>query len=57
MKDVILGTRFSVATVRRIDEHLKRLVEAGPVGAKFNRSDAVRNLVAQALDIAEKPPC
>jgi hypothetical protein len=58
VKDVILATRFPAAVVRRIDEHMKRLAEASPVGVRLTRSDVVRNLVATALERAEeKPPC
>jgi hypothetical protein len=52
--DVQLGTRIPRALLKRVDAHLERLKKEGTAGAKFSRSDAVRNLLTVALDSLEK---
>jgi hypothetical protein len=38
--------------VARLDRHTKRMMRAAP-GLTFSRTDAVRALLAQALDLVE----
>jgi hypothetical protein len=57
MKEVVLTTRYPVETVKRIDAHMKRLAAEAPVGVKLTRADAIRNLIAKALDAADDKRC
>lgn len=45
--------RFSDRLLTRIDRHAKRLGKKHP-GVEFTRADAVRDLLASALDVVEK---
>ena len=47
--------RFSDRLLTRVDRHAKRLGKKHP-GIEFTRADAVRDLLASALDVVEKAP-
>lgn len=51
-KTIQLAFRLPKSMVERIDDHAKRLTAANP-GLEFVRVDAVRSLLARALDEAE----
>ena len=52
-KTMQLAFRLPESMVDRIDEHARRLTAANP-GLEFVRIDAVRSLLARALDEVEK---
>ncbi len=52
---VALNVKVDASLLERVDEHAERLTRQGAIpGITFGRSDAVRNLLAVALEQAEK---
>jgi len=47
--------RLADRLIARVDRHAKRLGKTQP-GVQFTRVDAVRDLLARALDEIEQPP-
>lgn len=52
---VALNVKIDASLLERVDRHAERLTRQGAIpGLAFGRSDAVRNLLAVALEQAEK---
>lgn len=50
---VMSAFRLKPELLKRLDQHAKRMEAASP-GLTFTRSDAVRALLTQGLDVAER---